>query len=1743
MFERLCRWLAACFMLLAVSLGAQAQTTTGTSATGSTLFNSGANCLFCHGSAAESPVWNTANASGVLNYAISNGMGACLLNTPGDFGSGCSATPLSAQNMRDIAAYVNTVATPDVDVAQPTGVAVAFQTAKTGIAIPNITFSTTWGSGAIQSLVVDTVAPAVAPTKGTASFTGTTGNYTPNACATGADTVYFRGTGNAGTTNLRSYTVNIAGPTSAPTITSGNTTGQTGVALTYNTTVTPNCPTLTTYSATGLPAGLSINTSTGVVSGTPTGPTGTITANITATQNGHTSNKNVDFVISLGPPTVTSATPVSGAVGFAFSYQITATNSPTSFNATGLPPGLSVNTGTGLISGTPTLSGSYVVNVTATNATATGNKNVTMNIAVGVPAITSSPSASGQTGQPFSYQITATNSPTSYSATGLPAGLSINTGTGLISGTPTTIASTIVTITATNGTGTSNPFNLTIDVTLGPPIINSTLTANGAVAQAFSYQITATQSPTSFNATGLPAGLAVNTGTGVISGAPAASGTFNVTISATNATGTGSATLVINVALFAPVVNSAPTANGQTGVAFTYQITAANGPTSYNATGLPPGLSVNTGTGLISGTPSATGVFPVNISATNGAGTGNGTVTITITLGPPVITSATTANGVQGTPMTYQITASNSPTSFNATGLPAGLSVNTANGLISGTPTAMGAFPVSVSATNATGTGSTTVTFNIAIGPPVVTSAGVAAGVTGSVFSYTITATNSPTSFGAIALPAGLTLDTVTGVISGVPIPSGVFNATISATNGTGTGTKALSITVTQGAPGITSATTATGTAGQPFSYQITAANSPTSFSATGLPPGLVLDTATGRITGTPTVGGTFTVTLNATNSGSTSSQVLTINIAFIAPTAADLTVATAFNTARVIDLAAAGQFTQVTIVTPPAHGTLAPPAPGSARVTYTPAAGFSGTDSFTYSVTGPGGTSTTATVTIEVGTLAPVANAVTMTVPLNSSLTVDLKGFITGSGVTGVSIVGTPSHGNVTVSGTKITYTPQRDYFGSDAFSYRAFGNAGTSPAALVTVVVIGRSDPTKDANVIGVVGTQASTAQRLARAQIGNFQQHLESLHSRGPEGSEARAASRGNTRAAQQPTAAASEERAPVMLASAGGNVVTGVIPTATTSALSTALTNSIMSLVTAQSLGINARTNGSSMLPQGVDMWIAGNLRFGHRDPSGSERVRFTTDGVSAGIDRRFSDRLALGVGLGFARDKSDIGPDGTRSDTDGSSVAIYGSYGTGRGSFVDALAGFASLDIDSRRFVPLVSQFATGSRRGNQVFGSISAGHEFRHEGMLVSPYARLDYASTRLKQVTETGVGGMALTYHEQTVPMFQGTMGVRAESQHETRFGAVRPRARIEFSHEFESDRAATVSYADEFGTRYSVTPTGVRRNALLLGIGSDFLLGGGLRIGIDYQARRGSREDIDQGIRLQLTQALDGRGTNRLAQWFGSSTPFEDPLRVEAGYSYDDNLTRARIERDKLADSIFTFSASKGRVFPLSSNLRVVGNAFVTGEEFYRYTGLGRFSGGLSAELQYRASGDWDATTFGLQGRASGDYYDAPNRRGYKGSIALTARRALTDRIDAFAAVTGTQRWGKSIVFDMREYGAKLNLDYAFAAPNGSLYVGGEYRRGDAVSSGRFALDSIDIAEAFTPDEAFGPGFFAYRFDAKTWIGTLGYNRPLGPRDGIDFSYRRVQSYPLDRPGFYVPGAFRYIDNQYSIVYLMRF
>jgi hypothetical protein len=177
------------------------------------------------------------------------------------------------------------------------------------------------------------------------------------------------------------------------------------------------------------------------------------------------------------------------------------------------------------------------------------------------------------------------------------------------------------------------------------PVITGTMMAYATVGQAFSYKVSALHAPTAFAAAGLPKGLTINAETGEITGTLTEPAVSAIALTATNASGTGAGTLNLTVTTPRPErpwVTSPDTASATVGVAFTYQIVATNAPTHYfasspgdkgtfpPASSLPAGLTYDTATGLVSGTPKVAGTYTVRVAAMNDSGVSPKDVTLTV---------------------------------------------------------------------------------------------------------------------------------------------------------------------------------------------------------------------------------------------------------------------------------------------------------------------------------------------------------------------------------------------------------------------------------------------------------------------------------------------------------------------------------------------------------------------------------------------------------------------------------------------------------------------------------------------------------------------------------------------------------------------------------------------------------------------------------------------------------------------------------------------------------------------------------------------------------------------------------------------------------------------------------------------------------------------------------------------------------------------------------------------------------
>jgi TonB-dependent receptor len=356
-----------------------------------------------------------------------------------------------------------------------------------------------------------------------------------------------------------------------------------------------------------------------------------------------------DYVatVNMAPfqvPVITSALAVTGTESIPFSYTITADNWALTYEAEGLPEGLVIDRWTGEISGMTTFYGTVNVTIKAENRAGFDTKVLvlTMNerIPEGLPVITSATSAngtvdlSGTAPVAFNYQITASNPRIwGYDAAPLPAGLSLDPVTGLISGTLASTGTTVVTLSATNMLGVG-----TADLALSAwavPVITSPTTAMGMIDTPFSYQITADNNPVSFNWGGFSDEVyALDRNTGVITTTHTAFLVTTGSVSATNPAGTSWMPLEIMIDIPQPRILSELVVVLPLGQSVDYQTVATRNPTLYHANPVPEGFTFDENTGRLTGTPTEAGTLFVELVAENEAGPGVPAIFKIVTYGP-----------------------------------------------------------------------------------------------------------------------------------------------------------------------------------------------------------------------------------------------------------------------------------------------------------------------------------------------------------------------------------------------------------------------------------------------------------------------------------------------------------------------------------------------------------------------------------------------------------------------------------------------------------------------------------------------------------------------------------------------------------------------------------------------------------------------------------------------------------------------------------------------------------------------------------------------------------------------------------------------------------------------------------------------------------------------------------------------------------------------------------------------------
>ena len=674
-----------------------------------------------------------------------------------------------------------------------------------------------------------------------------------------------------------------------------------------------------------LPSGLTLDANTGIISGTPVAQgsfpfTAQVQDSTGATATGM-------FSIVVTAPTTTAALTLtssalpSGTTGEPYSVTVGISGGTAPYGcsiAAGvLPAGLFLGTGCS-ISGVPVTAGDYTLTLTAIDAATPADTTTGVVTLVINPATTlmlSSPPAA-TVGSPYTGTIGVMGgvAPYTCSVAGdtLPSGLTLGANC-VLSGTPTTAGTTSVSVFATDAGTPANTATAAITITTNPAAISLTLggLANGTVGIPYSATLgvgggTAPYRCTITSGT-LPTGLTLGI-LCAISGTPTSAGTATVAVQASDAASPANATSgqvsltidpPVSLTLFAP-----PTAAVGTPYNAVIGVTGGTAPYSCSLTAgtLPAGLTLASNC-VISGTPTTASTSTVTVQAADASSPANmtsGQVSLTVAPSPLSLSLGTLPAGVTGKPYTSTVGVMGGTDPYScsiiAGTLQAGLTLGS-NCVVTGTPTAAGTSTVTVKATDSANPANSTtgqVNLTIANTPASLMLGALLGGNVGTPYSATLGVTGGSApytcSVSAGSLPAGLTLAS-NCLVSGTPTTAGTSTVTVQAADSANPVTNTageVTLTISATLDSLTLGTLPAGTTGTPYSATlgVTGGTAPYTCSITSgtLPAGLTL-AGNCQVSGTPTISGSSTPTVKATDSAnpanSNTGQVnLTINSA-----------------------------------------------------------------------------------------------------------------------------------------------------------------------------------------------------------------------------------------------------------------------------------------------------------------------------------------------------------------------------------------------------------------------------------------------------------------------------------------------------------------------------------------------------------------------------------------------------------------------------------------------------------------------------------------------------------------------------------------------------------------------------------------------------------------------------------------------------------------------------------------------
>ncbi|MFM1635808.1 putative Ig domain-containing protein [Staphylococcus epidermidis] len=800
------------------------------------------------------------------------------------------------------------------DTTKPTVEDIADQTQEVNTEITPITIESEDNSGQAVTNKVDGLPDGVTFDEATNTISGTPSEV-------GSYTVTVTTTDESGNATETTFTIDVE-DTTKPTVEDiADQTQEVNTEITpIKIEATDNSGQIVTNKVDGLPDGVTFDESTNTISGTPS-EVGSYDITVTTTDESGNS-ETTTFTINVEDttkPTVEDIADQTQEVNTEIEpIKIETTDNSgqaVTNKVNGLPDGVTFDESTNTISGTPSEVGSYTVTVT----TADNSGNVTETTFTINVEDTTKPTVEDIANQTQEVNteinpITIESEDNSGRAVtnkveGLPDGVTFDEATNTISGTPSEVGSYDITVTTTDesGNATETTFTINVEDTTKPTVESITDQTQEVNTEIEPIKIEARDNSgqtVTNKVDGLPDGVTFDEATNTISGAPSEVGSYTVTVTTTDNSGNATeTTFTINVEdTTKPTVESIADQTQEVNTEITpikIEATDNSDQTVTNKVdGLPNGVTFDETTNTISGTPSEVGSYDITVTTTDNSGNVTET-TFTIdvedTTKPTVesITDQTQEVSTEITPIKIEATDNSGRAVTNKVdGLPNGVTFDEATNTISGTPSEVGSYTVTVTTTDESGNSETT-TFTIDVEdttkPTVEDIADQTQEINTEITPIKIEATDN--SGRAVTnkvdgLPNGVTFDEATNTISGTPSEVGSYDITVTTTDENGnsettTFTIDVEDTTKPMVEDIADQTQEVNTEIEPIKIEATDnSGQAVTNKVDGLPDGVTFDESTNTISGTPSEVGSYTVTVTTTDeNGNSETTTFTIDV------------------------------------------------------------------------------------------------------------------------------------------------------------------------------------------------------------------------------------------------------------------------------------------------------------------------------------------------------------------------------------------------------------------------------------------------------------------------------------------------------------------------------------------------------------------------------------------------------------------------------------------------------------------------------------------------------------------------------------------------------------------------------------------------------------------------------------------------------------------------------------------------